>query len=150
MVPSYIAPRINMDHRTFHIYLRQPDRRLYPCVVLRDALGIVAAHAAPWGRSVSVVTAAEVELLRLFRGAEQMKVKPVPTHRVVKGKWQQLQPNQFSYMLSRPDVMAKGVNWAWRLARSEAQARDMERAKRPPLFDPHALSGLKPHQRPHG
>ncbi len=134
----------------FHIHLRQPDRRLYPCIVLRDGLGIVAVHVAPEGRAVSEVTAAEVELLRTFRGAEQMRARPVPPHRVVRGKWKPLKANQFSYMLSRPDVMPRGVNWAGRLAQSEAQLRSLQQAKRPPLFDPHALSGLKPHQRPYG
>jgi hypothetical protein len=138
-----------MQPPTFHVYLRQPDRRLYPCIVLRDAQGIVAVHAAPQGRAVSRVTAAEVATLRTFRGAEQMKVKPVPTQRVVRGRWKQVQPRQFSYMLSRPDVMARGVNWAERLAQSEALLRRMARAQCPPLFDPHAVSGLKPHQRPH-
>jgi hypothetical protein len=139
-----------MKNRPFHIYLRQPDRRLYPCIVLRDQQGMVAVHAAPVGRAVSEVTAQEVEVLRTFRGAEQMRVKPVPHHRRVRGKWKQTRPNQFSYMLSRPDVMARGVNWAWRLAQSEAKVRAIEQAKRAPLFDPHALSGMKPHQRNYG
>ena len=134
----------------FHLYLRQPDRRLYPCIVLRDAMGIVAAHAAPLGRAVSELTTTEVEQLWSFRGAEQMKIKPVPRHHVVKGKWNPPKANQFSYMLSRPDVMPRGANWAWRLTQSETQLRALAQAKRPPLFDPHALSGLKPHQRPYG
>jgi hypothetical protein len=139
-----------MDTAPFHIYLRQPDRRLYPCIVLRDEQGMVAVHAAPLGLAVSRVTAQEVEILKTYRGAEQMQVRPVPKHRVVKGKWQQTRPNQFSYMLSRPDVRPRGVNWEWRLAESEAQLNASKRAKRAPLFDPHTLSGLKPHQRNYG
>ena len=30
----------------FHVYLKQPDRRMYPCVVLRDEHGLVAVHVA--------------------------------------------------------------------------------------------------------
>lgn len=139
-----------MTEPRFHIYLRQPDRRLYPCIVLHDRWGIVAVHAAPLGRAVSEVSAAEVELLRSFRGAEQMKAKPVPSHRQITGLWQPSPAHRFSYMLSRPDVMARGVNWSWRLEQSEAQQRAQEKSKRPPLFDPHALSGMKPHQRNYG
>ncbi len=134
----------------FHLYLRQPDRRLYPCVVLHDSQGMVAAHAASLGQPVSVLTAQQIELLKTFRGAEQIRVKPVKPGRVVKGKWAPKNPRQFSYMLSRPDVPNHRVDWALRYEQSQAALAALQAARRPPLFDPHALSGLKPHQLPPG
>ena len=133
----------------YHLYLRQPDRRLYPCVVLFDALGPIAAHPAPQGRPVSQLTAQQIQILQTFRGAEQMRVKPVPAHGAVKGKWVQKTRTQYSYMLSRPDVHRPFINWALRYEHSQAALAALQKAKLPPLFDPHALSGLKPHQRPH-
>ncbi|MEY2621885.1 MAG: hypothetical protein RIT26_1705 [Pseudomonadota bacterium] len=133
----------------YHLYLRQPDRRLYPCVVLFDDQGLIAAHPAPLGRPVSRLTAQQIQELKTFRGAEQMKVKPVPARRVIQGKWVQKTRTQYSYMLSRPDVQRPFVNWALRYEHSQAAVNAMIKAKRPPLFDPHAISGLKPHQRPH-
>jgi hypothetical protein len=131
-----------MSTTLYHLYLLQPDRRLYPCIVLRDETGMVAVHVAPLGRAVSEVTAQEVETLKKFRGAEQLRIKPVPINRKVRGLWKQTRPNEFTYMLSRPDVLARGVNWAWRLELSEARSRARERDKRPPIFDPHTLSGM--------
>lgn len=134
----------------FYLYLRQPDRRLYPCVVLKDERGMVAAHAATLGDDVSVLTAQQIEVLKTFRGAEQIRVKRVKPGREVKGKWVQSNPKQYSYMLTRPDVpSAKNERvrqYGWALAALQAHAA----AQKPPLFDPHALSGLKPHQLPPG
>ncbi len=134
----------------FHLYLRQPDRRLYPCVVLYDQQGMVAAQVTTLGYPVSELTAEQIEVLKTFRGAEQIRVKPVKPGRVVKGKWLPASPRQFSYMLSRPDVPNHRVNWLLRYEQSQAALAALEAANRPPLFDPHALSGLKGHQLPPG
>jgi hypothetical protein len=128
----------------FHVYLKQPDRRMYPCVVLRDEHGLVAVHVALRGQAVSQVTEQELSVLKSFRGAESMRAKPVKPGKVVRGKWVAQKPSQFSYMMSRPDLQPVRVNWALRWERSQAQLDAMEREqKQLRLFDPHALSGLK-------
>ena len=68
-----------MKDQSHVVLLRQPDRRLYPCIVLRDARGLVAVYAAPLGRRASRVTAADVEVLKTFRGVEQMRIKRIPS-----------------------------------------------------------------------
>ncbi|MDI9332464.1 MAG: hypothetical protein QM527_14380 [Alphaproteobacteria bacterium] len=93
-----------MTHHVFHVYLRQSDRRWYPCVVLRDTQGLVAAHVAPKGTLASVLSLAEVIELHTFRGAERMRHQRVPIQGPVKGRWFTSTPSTPSYMLSRRDV----------------------------------------------
>lgn len=133
-----------MKDQSHVVMLRQPDRRLYPCIVLRDARGLVAVYAAPLGRRASRVTAADVEVLKTFRGVEQMRIRRVPDGIQVWGQWAPERDNQFSYMMTRPDVQPRGVNWALRFemtqAKINAQLREQARLQ---VFDSHALSGLR-------
>ncbi len=133
-----------MKDQSHVVLLRQPDRRLYPCIVLRDARGLVAVYAAPLGRRASRVTAADVEVLKTFRGVEQMRIKRIPNTVQVWGQWAPERDNQFSYMMTRPDVQPRGVNWALRFemtqAKLDAQRREQARLQ---VFDAHALSGLR-------
>ena len=133
-----------MKDQSHVVMLRQPDRRLYPCIVLRDARGLVAVYAAPLGRRASRVTAADVEVLKTFRGVEQMRIRRVPDGIQVWGQWAPERDNQFSYMMTRPDVQPRGVNWALRFemtqAKLDAQRREQVRLQ---VFDAHALSGLR-------
>lgn len=109
-----------MSTVVFHVYLRQRDRRWHPCIVLRDAQGLVAAHVAPANRPASMVSWADIEVLKTFRGAERMRYKSVPHRGPVSGKWRGTAPGLQSYMLSRPDV--PGCQLPGRWCKGEAQS----------------------------
>jgi hypothetical protein len=132
-----------MDEQKYHVYLRQPDRRWYPCVAIKDERGWVAVHVAVWGRPVSLLRARDIEVLKTFRGAERMKVKPAAKGKRMLGGWVPQHPTQFSYMMNRPDVQPMGVNWALRWQRSQAALDALRRQNKPrSVLDPHVASGL--------
>lgn len=101
-----------MSVQRYHVYLRQSDRRWYPCLVVCDGSGLVAAFPAPKGESATPVTGRQLRTLRSFRGAERMRHKPAPPSGLVLGKWITPTPPCSTMMLSRPDVPGHKPRWA--------------------------------------
>ena len=95
---------MELNAETYLVYLRQSDRRWYPCIVLRDLLGPVAAYPAPVGRQATRVSRFELENMKSFRGAQHMRHKVAIHTAQMEGHWMTTHPQDRVYMLSRPDV----------------------------------------------
>ena len=116
---------MNKD-RQYHIYLRQFDRRWYPCIVLHDLQGLlVAAHVANKEQTASTVSWSDIGQLQTFRGADRMKFKPVPDTGPVRGKWKTPSGPEVSYMLSHPDIPGRSMH-GW-----TAPTHNLRRATKP-------------------
>ena len=88
-------------------YIRMAGRRLYPMVVLRDALGLCAGHPARTTQEASLLTEDEVALLKTFDGACRLEVRLAKPGKIKMGTWKYHENQGITYMMGRPDPVAE-------------------------------------------
>lgn len=132
-----------MKTETYWVYMRQADRRIYPCVVWRDEKGMTFVGVAHTCQACSVVTAQEAEILKTFRGAKHLRLKRVKPGPTPQGKWDELTHPRVSYSMHRDPPMPVYHIFSRKLREAEAYLKAMEESQQAPLYHPHTASGFK-------
>jgi hypothetical protein len=132
-----------MKEEKFWVYMKQADRRIYPCVVIWDDKGMASVGVAHTYSRCSVVTATEAEVLKTFRGASRLHLKPAKGGQPPMGKWGELTHPKLSYAMYRDPPLPVAHIWQ-RLAREHAkQLAQQQVREKPPIYHPHTMSGFK-------
>jgi hypothetical protein len=132
-----------MNAEKYWVYMKQADRRIYPCVVIRDEKGMTSvAVAQPYSRC-SVVTAAEAEILKTFHGADRLHLKRAKPGLPPKGKWGELTHPKLSYAMFRDLPLPVSHIWQRLTREHDRELQKQQVREKPSIYHPHTMSGFK-------
>jgi hypothetical protein len=132
-----------MESIKYWVYMRQADRRLYPCIVISDEKGMASVRTAFPNSRCSVVSAEEAEILKTFHGADRLHLKPAKAGAPPWGKWGLDSHPRLSHDMVRDEPVSVSNRWLEIKIQIEKELQQQQVKEKPPVYHPHTMSGFK-------